>query len=87
MEDAFWDGVLEGLNRDPPDYKRIVGLLEEVKLELESLVPDAWKQELHECMDVEIFAQVCTWCVCIILNKVSLFLFHFLIHCPNPLGS
>jgi hypothetical protein len=59
MEDAFWDGVLEGLNRDPPDYKRIVGLLEEVKLELESLVPDAWKQELGECMDVEIFGQVC----------------------------
>ena len=64
MEDAFWDGVLEGLNRDPPDYKRIVSLVEEIKVELENLVPDAWKRELYECMDVEIFSQVCS-CICV----------------------
>ncbi|MCO5561488.1 hypothetical protein L7F22_015109 [Adiantum nelumboides] len=58
MEDAFWNGVLEGLGRDPPDYKRIVGLMEELKMELNSLVPDNWKQELNECLDVEIFTQV-----------------------------
>lgn len=58
MEDAFWNGVLEGLGRDPPDYKRIVGLMEELKTELNSLAPDNWKQELNECLDVEIFTQV-----------------------------
>ncbi|KAI5083278.1 hypothetical protein GOP47_0003021 [Adiantum capillus-veneris] len=58
MEDAFWNGVLEGLGRDPPDYKRIVGLMEELKMELSGLVPDNWKQELNECLDVEIFTQV-----------------------------
>ncbi|KAH7427693.1 hypothetical protein KP509_10G055500 [Ceratopteris richardii] len=58
MEDAFWDGVVEGLEKDPPDYKRIVGLMEELKGELVSIAPDAWKQELNESLDVEIFSQV-----------------------------
>lgn len=58
MEDAFWNGVLEGIGRDPPDYKRIIGLLEEMKAEINSLVPDAWKQELNESLDVDIFSQV-----------------------------
>ena len=58
MEDAFWDGVLEGLEREPPDNKRIINLLEEMKSELENLVPETWKEELHECMDVDIFSQV-----------------------------
>jgi hypothetical protein len=60
MEDAFWNGILEELDReeDAPDYKRVVGLLSEMRSELEKLVPEAWREELHECMDVEIFSQV-----------------------------
>lgn len=58
MEDAFWNGVSEGINRDPPDYKWIIGLFKEMKEELNSLVPDAWKHELDESLDVEIFSQV-----------------------------
>ncbi|KAH7432918.1 hypothetical protein KP509_07G046100 [Ceratopteris richardii] len=58
MEDAFWDGVLEGLEKVPPDYKRIIGLMQELKQELTNLVPDGWKQELNESLDEQIFLQV-----------------------------
>jgi hypothetical protein len=60
MEDAFWNSILEELDRDDdaPDYRRVVGLLAEMRSELEKLVPEAWREELHECMDVEIFSQV-----------------------------
>ncbi|GLJ29643.1 hypothetical protein SUGI_0584480 [Cryptomeria japonica] len=58
MEKAFWDGVVEGLARNPPDYTRVVGLVKEVRDELDALVPQSWKQELHESIDVELFSQV-----------------------------
>uniref|UniRef100_A0A0C9RPB9 TSA: Wollemia nobilis Ref_Wollemi_Transcript_5787_2169 transcribed RNA sequence n=1 Tax=Wollemia nobilis TaxID=56998 RepID=A0A0C9RPB9_9CONI len=58
MEKAFWDGVVEGLARNPPDYTRVVGLVKEVRDELDALVPQSWKQELHESIDVELFSQI-----------------------------
>lgn len=58
MERAFWDGVVEALEKDPPDYSRVVQLVKEVRDELGALVPRSWKQELHESIDIDLFAQV-----------------------------
>lgn len=58
MEDAFWNLVMEGLAKDPPHYERVIELLKEVKTELENIAPGSWKQEIHECLDVQLFSQV-----------------------------
>ncbi|CAN6453507.1 unnamed protein product [Victoria cruziana] len=58
MERAFWDGVVEALEKDPPDYSRVVQLVKEVRDELGALVPRSWKQELHESIDIDLFAQI-----------------------------
>ena len=58
MERAFWDSVKEGLALNPPDWTRVVGLVAEVRSELEGLVPNKWKEELAEKMDVELLQQV-----------------------------
>jgi hypothetical protein len=58
MERAFWDSVKEGLARNPPDWARVVGLVKEVRGELEGLVPNKWKEELAEKMDTELLQQV-----------------------------
>ena len=43
---------------DRPDYSWVVGLVKEVRDELLSLVPESWKQELLESIDVELFSQI-----------------------------
>jgi hypothetical protein len=58
MENAFWDSIAEDLMKVPTGYKRIVSLVGEVRDELEVLVPEEWKMELHESMDLELFSQV-----------------------------
>ncbi|XP_031501387.1 uncharacterized protein LOC116265014 isoform X2 [Nymphaea colorata] len=58
MERAFWDGVVEELEKDPPDYSRVVQLVKELRDELDALVPQSWKQELHESIDIDLFAQI-----------------------------
>lgn len=58
VEDAFWDGVLEGVSKDPPDYRWVIGLLKDMRTDLDGLVPENWKQELKESLDIEIFSQV-----------------------------
>lgn len=58
MERAFWDTIAEGLSQSPPQYERVVGLVAEVRQELEALSPEGWKAELRECMDLELLAQV-----------------------------
>lgn len=58
MENAFWDNIANGLAQEPTDYKRIVDLVGEVREELEALVPESWKDELRECMDLELITQV-----------------------------
>lgn len=58
MEKAFWDGVEESLVHDRPDYSWVVGLVKEVRDELLSLIPESWKQELLESIDVELFSQI-----------------------------
>ncbi len=58
MENAFWDNIATRLVQEPTDYKRVVDLVGEVREELEALVPESWKDELLECMDLELITQV-----------------------------
>ena len=58
MENAFWDNIASGLVQEPTDYKRVIDLVGEVREELEALVPESWKDELRECMDLELITQV-----------------------------
>ncbi|KAG0600305.1 hypothetical protein M758_11G023200 [Ceratodon purpureus] len=58
MENAFWDNIASGLVQEPTDYKRVIDLVGEVREELEALVPDTWKDELRECMDLELITQI-----------------------------
>lgn len=58
MEKAFWNGVEESLAQDHPDYNWVVGLVKEVRDELLSLIPESWKQELLDSIDVELLSQI-----------------------------
>ncbi|XP_024356500.1 uncharacterized protein [Physcomitrium patens] len=58
MENAFWDGITADLAQKPTDYKRFVSLIGEAREELEALVPEGWRDELRECMDLELIAQI-----------------------------
>lgn len=58
MENAFWDNIASGLAQQPTDYKRVVDLVGEVREQLEALVPESWKDELRESMDLELIIQV-----------------------------
>lgn len=58
MEKAFWDGIMEALNKEEPDYGRIVSLVKEVRDELCEMSPQSWKQEILESIDLEILSQV-----------------------------
>ncbi|KAM0940788.1 putative T-complex 11 protein [Dioscorea sansibarensis] len=58
MEKAFWDGTMEALNKEEPDYGRIVSLVKEVRDELCEMSPQSWKQEILESIDLEILSQV-----------------------------
>ncbi|KAH9318454.1 hypothetical protein KI387_020223 [Taxus chinensis] len=58
MENAFWDCVEESLTRNPPDYAWVSKLVKEVRDGLLSLVPESWKQEILESIDVDLFSQI-----------------------------
>lgn len=58
MERAFWDGILDSLKKDVPDYSRLLGLVKEVRDELCDLAPQRWKQDILNSIDVDILSQV-----------------------------
>ncbi|KAL3687836.1 hypothetical protein R1sor_014145 [Riccia sorocarpa] len=58
MEAAFWDGVIHDLLQYPPDYARVISLVGEIRTEFENIVPDNWKQDLFESMDLELLSQI-----------------------------
>lgn len=70
MEDAFWDSIASGLAQKPTDYKRVVSLVGEVREELEAIVPEEWKVELQESMDLELIAQVSHYILSSYLSNV-----------------
>ncbi|KAG8364073.1 hypothetical protein BUALT_Bualt19G0088100 [Buddleja alternifolia] len=58
MEKAFWDGIIESVRQDEPNYRRIVELMGEVKDGICAMAPHSWRQEIIETIDLEILTQV-----------------------------
>ncbi|XP_047969894.1 uncharacterized protein LOC125213409 [Salvia hispanica] len=58
MEKAFWDGIMESVRQDEPNYSRIVELMGEVRDEICAMAPHTWRQEIIEVIDLEILTQV-----------------------------
>lgn len=58
MEKAFWDGILEAMKKDNPDYDQIVQLMRETRDELCQMAPDSWRQMIVESIDLDILSQV-----------------------------
>lgn len=58
MEKAFWDGIMESVNQEGPNYDLVIQLLEEVRDEICTMAPQSWKQEIVEAIDVDILSQV-----------------------------
>ncbi|XP_055829402.1 uncharacterized protein LOC129898763 isoform X2 [Solanum dulcamara] len=58
MEKAFWDGVMQSLNQDNPDFSWVLKLMKEVQNELCEMSPPSWRQEIVETVDIDILSQV-----------------------------
>lgn len=58
MEKAFWDGILESVEGDQPNYDRIVQLMGEVRDEICEMAPKSWKDDIFAAIDLEILSQV-----------------------------
>lgn len=58
MENAFWDGIIESMKQDDPDYDRVIQLMREVREELCEMAPHSWKQEVTDAFDIEVLSQV-----------------------------
>ncbi|RDX93367.1 T-complex protein 11-like protein 1, partial [Mucuna pruriens] len=58
MEKAFWDGIMESVEGDQPNYDRIVQLMGEVRDAICEMAPKSWKEDIFAAIDLEIFSQV-----------------------------
>lgn len=58
MEKAFWDGVIESMEGDNPQYDQVVQLMKEVRDEICEIAPESWKAEIIETIDLDILTQV-----------------------------
>lgn len=58
MEKAFWDGVIESVRKEEPNYTRVVELMREVRDEICAMAPPTWRLEILEAIDLEILTQV-----------------------------
>ena len=58
MEQAFWDGIIESMKQDEPNYGRVVELMREVRDEICEMAPQSWKEEIIEAIDLDILSQV-----------------------------
>ncbi|KAI4367430.1 hypothetical protein MLD38_023168 [Melastoma candidum] len=58
MEKAFWDGVIESMGGEEPQYDRVIQLMKEVRDELSNIAPESWKEEIVEVIDVDILSEV-----------------------------
>ena len=58
MENAFWDGIIESMKQDDPEYDRVIQLMREVREELCEMAPQSWKQEVTDAFDIEVLSQV-----------------------------
>ncbi|KAL5789712.1 hypothetical protein ACOSQ2_004600 [Xanthoceras sorbifolium] len=58
MEKAFWDGIMESMKQETPNYDRVIQLVREVRDEICEMAAQSWKEEITEVIDLEILAQV-----------------------------
>ncbi|GMH00350.1 hypothetical protein Nepgr_002189 [Nepenthes gracilis] len=58
MEKAFWDGIMESVNREQPDFSWVLKLMTEIRDELCEMSPDSWRQEIFDIIDEDILSQV-----------------------------
>lgn len=58
MEKAFWDGITNSMKQDEPKYDRVVELMREVRDEICEMVPQSWKEDVFEAIDVDLLSQV-----------------------------
>ncbi|RID46629.1 hypothetical protein BRARA_I03276 [Brassica rapa] len=58
MEKAFWDSVMESMKLEEPDYSCISNLMREVRDELCQMVPDTWRVEITETIDLDLLSQL-----------------------------
>ncbi|GLU02940.1 hypothetical protein SLE2022_201700 [Rubroshorea leprosula] len=58
IEKAFWDGIMESIRQDEPNYDHVIQLVGEVRDEICEMAPQSWKEEITEAMDLEILCQV-----------------------------
>lgn len=58
MEKAFWDGIIESVRQEEPNYSRVVELMGEVRDEICAMAPHTWRQEIMEVIDLDILTQV-----------------------------
>ncbi|KAL4200281.1 hypothetical protein AMTRI_Chr03g148940 [Amborella trichopoda] len=58
MEKAFWDGITDSLKQDDPDYSWVIQLVKEIRDELCTMVPQNWRLQVTEAIDVDILTQV-----------------------------
>ncbi|KAK8558569.1 hypothetical protein V6N13_098221 [Hibiscus sabdariffa] len=58
MEKAFWDGIMETMRQDKPNYDRVIDLVKEVRDEICEMAPQTWREEIIDAIDLEILSQV-----------------------------
>ncbi|KAK8624996.1 hypothetical protein V6N13_089879 [Hibiscus sabdariffa] len=58
MEKAFWDGIMETMRQDKPNYDRVIDLVKEVRDEICEMAPQTWREEIIDTIDLEILSQV-----------------------------
>ena len=58
MKKAFWDGIMESVKQEQPNYDRIVQLVGEVRDEICEIAPQSWKEDIFAAIDLEILSQV-----------------------------
>lgn len=58
LQKAFWDGIIESVEQNEPNFGRIIELLREVRDEISGMAPESWKEEISEAIDLDILSQV-----------------------------
>ncbi|KAB1993562.1 hypothetical protein ES319_D13G038700v1 [Gossypium barbadense] len=58
MEKAFWDGIMESMSQDKPNYDRVLELVKEVRDEICEMAPKSWREEIIDAIDLKILSQV-----------------------------
>ncbi|XP_030539410.1 uncharacterized protein LOC115747397 [Rhodamnia argentea] len=58
MEKAFWDGIMESIEGNDPQYDRVVQLMMEMRDEICDIAPQSWNEGITEAIDLDILSQV-----------------------------